>query len=1301
MIARRPVLVILGLLCVLVCVLAAGVASAGAAVPEFGSGPGSNPGEFRYPRGVAIDRASGDVYVADFLKNVVEKFDAAGGFLSAWGSAGEGAGEFADEAGASGVAIDNELGSLSYGDVYVVDWQNFRVEKFDSEGKFLLMFGGGVNEKSPGGDVCVAGEACKKGSEGSADGQFEWSYGGSNYIAVGPDGRVYVGDKARVQVFEPSGAWRENISLAGLSSTAKVYALAVDSSGDVFVKDEGVTGVREFEPDGSEVATQFDAGSTTVQSLAVNGSGDLFVGDSNGGFHLLEFDPAGGELESFGSKTLENSYGMAFAETSGELYVSGLREVSGPYGPIDEPKVWVFTPPPPGPFVEAGSVSVTAGLRGHAAFDALVNPEGSDTTYRYEYVDQAQFEVNGYASAASTSGVSIGSGFEGQQAHASVEGLIPGDTYHYRLLASNANGTVTGADQVFEEIPPALVDGPWAVDVTSSSATLAASIDPLGASTAYRLEWGASASYGHLLSGNVGEGMTQIQSSFQLQELVPGTTYHYRLVTVNEVGTIEGVDRTFTTQTAGGEHTLPDGRAWELVSPPDKKGAEIGPFDSLNEGRQNNVVQAANDGSGIAYPTEGPAVGENPASRSEESFVLSRRGAGGWSSTDIDMPRRNVKEGESAYSILKSSPGELPFFSPDLSSVIAEPSGNVTPLLSPEATERTLYVRDNTTGSYLPLVTPADVPPGTRFGGEESVIDTIAGSSENLTMQFLAATPDLGHVVFESPLALTSNAVAANPLGSRCEVNGKTVCGLPNLYEWGGGRLQLVSILPDGAQVTEEPPRPMLAGEGAYLKEGLAERPVSADGRWVAWSWGTPYGPEGTHYRGLYVRDMVDEKTFQVGGPDALYQSMSSDGAHVFFLEHGELYEYNTTTQTQLDLTSQHGAGEANAGVQESVSDISESGSYVYFVAKGVLARGGVSGEDNLYLLHENDGGWATTYIATLSREDEKSWRQETTLGGAPDLAEVSSRVSPDGRYLAFMSDRSLTGYDNLDANSGQPDEEVYLYDAVEDRLVCASCDPSGARPVGVLDATSTFEAPILTVDPLKSWGSGSGHWLAGSLPGWDTVNGPRALYQPRYLSDGGRLLFDSADALVPKDTNGLEDVYEYEPPSSSETLTSDSCTTSSPAFSSRSSGCVNLISSGTSGSESVFYDASESGDDVFFISTSRLVSSDYDDAYDVYDAHVCSAQAPCVAEPVSSPPCTSGDSCKAAPSPQPEIFGPAPSATFSGIGNVIEETKPSVVKHKRKAKAKPRKRTKQKKHKASRKARKTRAGGASGRRGK
>jgi hypothetical protein len=397
---------------------------------------------------------------------------------------------------------------------------------------------------------------------------------------------------------------------------------------------------------------------------------------------------------------------------------------------------------------------------------------------------------------------------------------------------------------------------------------------------------------------------------------------------------------------------------------------------------------------------------------------------------------------------------------------------------------------------------------------------------------------------------------------------------------------------------------------------------------------------------------------------------MSSNGSRVFYLEKGDLYEYDASTGAQTDLTANH-PGEVSAGVQEMVSDVSADGSYVYFVANGVLGDGAEHaakagscepepvrvGTCNLYMLRNNGSGWEEPrFIATLSSEDINSWYSEAA--GPPDLTRITSRVSPDGRYLTFMSNRSLTGYDNVDANptaQGARDEEVYLYDSLRGRLVCVSCAPSGARPRGV-----STEHELLVTPPGEAWAEpGRPHWLAGSLPGWQVDGGVDTAYQPRYLSDSGRLFFDSPEALVPQDTNGLEDVYQYEPPGVG------GCTGASATFNERLGGCVDLISSGTSSGESAFMDASEKGpgggaaEDVFFLASNRLTAADTDTGFDVWDAHVCSAAAPCARLPVSPPPCSSGDSCKAAPAPQPELFGAAPSATFSGAGNVVPAPAP------------------------------------------
>ncbi len=139
----------------------------------------------------------------------------------------------------------------------------------------------------------------------------------------------------------------------------------------------------------------------------------------------------------------------------------------------------------------------------------------------------------------------------------------------------------------------------------------------------------------------------------------------------------------------------------------------------------------------------------------------------------------------------------------------------------------------------------------------------------------------------------------------------------------------------------------------------------------------------------------------------------------------------------------------------------------------------------------------------------------------------MTSRVSPNGEWFAFMSRRSLTGYDNTDVHLGQPTEEVYLYNAVADQLVCASCNPSGVRPAGV--KYKTINGHLAGGD--RVWPDET--WLAATIPGWTPLSLSDALHQPRYLSNGGRVFFNSAEALVPQDVNGQIDVYEHSPPAS------------------------------------------------------------------------------------------------------------------------------------------------------------------------
>jgi hypothetical protein len=1138
---------------------------------------------------------------------------------------------------------------------------------------------------APADDVCSKAVDCVAGVEGekevgaNASGQFRWSFHGS-YVAVGPGGDVYVGDLARVQVFAETGAFKKEIPLEEpptlLPFYGQVTALAVDSTtGEMYVVENVVNGVHRFNASGTEVGA-FDMTSegSSIKGVALDAkTGDLYVEDCTPNceagpefpastYHFLKYDAkTGEELASFGSKTVQFAQGgMAFANAAEALYVAGSNSKG-------EPRVFVFTLPPAGPLIEPGSESGTPERHGAATLKADINPEGHATTYHLEYISEEQFQADGEAYGAGTVKTTESAPISGSSTELFEDNLVevnlpeatlvPGVTYHWRFVATDSlSQKTTGEGSTLEETSSAVIDGPWASEVTATSAKLAARIDPEGLSTVYHLQYGTSTAYEHEFSGNLSAGSAFVAVGYPVQELTPGTTYHYRVVTVNEcitgrTCTQDGADHTFTTRPRASEFALPDGRAWELVTPANTEGAVL---------ERQQPIRAASDGSAIVYGGSG-TLGGNAQSNVGGANVLSRRGPEGWASQDINTPVKPPAEGQTP-SVLATQRYDL--FSPDLASGLFDPQPGEEALTA-DALETTTYVRNLTcttgeaTSCYTPLLSSANTPPGTKLTRLVNHVG-FGGILTEDESNIVTSTPDLAHVVLGSPLVLAAGAHEYNPP--------ELIHGYGNLYEWNEGRLQLVDILPSGK--TNESQEALLAGQNT-VGSGDVPRAISSDGRRIAWTVGTPYGGR---FKALYVRDMADEKTVHIGGLSARYQTMSSDGSRVFFLEHGDLYEYHVApgvsydAGTTTDLTASHGPGELSAGVQEFVTDVSEDGSYVYFVATGVLSSArsatgekALAGGDNLYVLHNEGGTWeAPQFIARLSSEDEKSWGFHEPGSGSDRLSDVVSRVSPDGRYLAFMSSRSLTGYDNVDLNpeaKGARDEEVFLYHAPlrsageSGSLICASCDPSGARPHGVPGVES-----LATTFTHPEW---LGHWLAGNLPSWESGNGRtnQMEYQPQYLSDSGRLFFNSPIALAPHDTNGLEDVYQYEPAGVGG---ASGCASSSATFNAHTGGCLDLISSGQSAFESAFMDASESGNDVFFLTSERLTSADIDTGYDVWDAHVCSASSPCPTPRVSSPPC-SEESCRGTASPQPELFGPPPSATFSGAGNVGPASKPAA----------------------------------------
>jgi hypothetical protein len=1072
-------------------------------------------------------------------------------------------------------------------------------------------------------------------------------------------------------------------------------------NGDVFVEQLSPSEIDVFEPVSGGLpgaykflhtitGTPTGPGKAIVplgraREMAVDGgTGELYVVEDGAGV-VDEFGPAGAYLSQ-----IPGTPSGRFPEGAG-VGVDGVTHdvLVGNAG--GSPALAVFGADIPIPDVEVleppeGVTATGATLRGE------VDPDGNgEASCEFEYGltssygNQVECEHH------------VPNGPSKVEVHSKRVGdLQPDMTYHYRLDGtSRVNGHTNdgnGAEDegTFTTTGPGL-HGESVSEVASTAVSLDATINPNGLPTSYYFQYVDPATEGVARTEAcpptgtakcptipatpeaLGSVSGDQHVSQRLQGLSPGHEYHYRVLVVSEppgepAETFTEPDKTFTTQPPASGFALPDGREWELVTPPDKHGA-------TPRERSNGVTQASLSGGAISYLTTKPIEEDAPGYGVIFEQVLSTRGRGGWESQDISAPHAEPPQATAGEGY------EYRTFSEDFSSALVEPFGEFTSLkpdVFPPDTEPTPYLRHDFTCAsspstcYEPLLTAApgyaDVPPGTHFGPTVAVLPG---------WSVMATTPDLTHVI-----------LGETGYGSKQPLkNG----GSPQaLYEWsagapfGEGQLQLVSVLPDGT-----PTSGTIGTASIKESNGNAARAVSDDGARVVW---INTGDGGLYLTDTALPETATQRSVRLDVPEAgchecgggnvapILQTMNNEGSRVFFSDKQqllpgagageELYECAIVIEAGAPRCELHAVAPGAGLLGTTIVGASEDGDYIYFVSNAGIGHGAVNGNCatgtdfnsheeevewkratpatacNLYMVHYASGaGWEPpVLVGVLSGDDVPAWAWKPD--GRP------ARVSPDGQWLAFMSNRSLTGYDNRDMHSGRPDEEVFLYHArsgAAGGLVCASCDPTGARPAGF----EVGEPSLQRLATSEEWPKYA--WLAGSIPGWTGYTLFTALYQSRYLFDSGRLFFNSSDALVPQDVNSQVDVYEYEPPNTApEPPPNDSCTTDSATYNIATGGCVNLISSGTSHQESGFYDASATGDDAFFLTTESLVPQDPGGALSIYDAHVCNAEGiPCTQATATPAECTTTDACRTAPSPQPGIFGAPATATFTGPGNL------------------------------------------------
>ena len=1257
---RKPVSVGLVVLCALAGVLLASSVPVSAAkihqfTASFGE-PGTEPGKFSEPSGVAVEEVAlaqaGDVYVVDKGGNRVERFDAEGAFEGEFTGSATPAKAFS---GPEGIAIDNSTNPLdpSRGDIYVVDRGNKVVDKFSPEGAYLGQITEGAGGAPLDEILSVAVDA-----EGTV-----WVYQESKEIADYTDGEPNAFVESREMPFGTSAGFAVDGQDDLYANRGSEEMAKLNSSGELLIE---AMNVKEGE---TASGAAVDLSSNNVYTAT----------NSEGTWSVAEFDEAAGctaqgscshpppdaLIERFGSGAIVQGGGIAVNASTGSVYVADRG--------TDQVRIFASVPLP----------TVTTGVASNAHLEAAtlhgtVNPEGEALTQcRFEYGTTSSY---GEEAPCAQSVGEIGSGSSPVPVSANLLSLTPRTTYHYRLVATNAFGSTEGEDGTLFTTSAPVVEDETTTSIGVTEAALTAKVDAAGIATSYRVEFGTTSSYGKSTAEvSLGAARVAVSAPAHLTGLTPSTTYHFRYVAVNELEEeVVGEDETFATAPSGTGITgaegcpnrtlagfspfLPDCRAYELVSS-DSPGEVYVPKDHVLLGREEDIptslpMQASSAGDAAAYVGDPGSTGGTGSVGSGlgDEFISSRGADGHWRVQTV-TPQSAVED--------ETTAPEFSAFSADLSTGVftAYPSvaNHLSSIASPGGPPDcfVLYLRDS--GGYHALFTET-MQPGScgRIEGFSLQSLLFAGGNEGAT-----SGDRFRDLLLQTPAALSPSAEPAVEEGAG-----------NNLYESIGGAVHLVNVLPKGESVPNAVFGGPAIGSNDYPDFDHA---ISADGSRIFWTdLDTTSGPENpAGLTRLFAREDPSSpaaSTVQLdvpeGGPGApgggRFWTASGDGSKVLFTDESKLttdstaepgmanlylYDFNEPPSARLsDLTPAVGAG------VQGVIGASNDGSYVYFVAEGVLAsnknterdtaetraceeaegnlqRGTPSEEEarghlpagigcNLYVLHDGE----TKFIAALARKDDNvvSGRraQQVTAGDwQPELGARTAQVTPDGRGLVFESTQRLTGYDNsnlIEFIGGdeipRPEHavEVFAYDAASGAsgtLRCASCAPSGERPVQEANGVGAGTFLPVTASP-----SSVRRWIS---------------------ADGTRVFFNSSQPLVPQDSNGLQDVYEWEREG----------TSGCPAATSSSGGCVFLLSGGQSSDSSFFIDSDLTGNNAFFAHRGQLAQVGAPEGkMDLLDARVGGGF------PESSLACT-GTGCQGVP-PAPPRFATPSSATFSGPGN-------------------------------------------------
>jgi hypothetical protein len=775
-----------------------------------------------------------------------------------------------------------------------------------------------------------------------------------------------------------------------------------------------------------------------------------------------------------------------------------------------------------------------------ATLNGSLNPDGMSTAYHFDYGVDPDYGLSTVdQSAGSGSGSEMLPGKE-------LADLQPGRIYHYRLVATNELGTTRGPDRTFVTPTSPRIFAQRTRNLTETSVDLQAKVNPLGFDTSYQFEYGTGATYGSTSGAGTLTASDEPQDvETHLAELMPGVTYHFRIVATNQWGTARSPDTTFSffppdcpnahirQQTSA--NYLPDCRAYELVSPENANGTQIIPGDSMSQWFNGTGGGGSAYGQNITYEQYSQDYAGLASKPSRFSFFASGSGMEGAEVPntigDLYVSTRTDHGWKSAYPGVRGDEyfgGSHPQCSLKLDECLE------FPILGSPGTEEPR--QDN-----APIA--ADATTGRSLGRLPSNYATIPDQGE--FTGWGQASGDFSHYVFSSLDRLFAVGGATTEPGSVYDNDLET------------DTVEIVSRLPNGEPIPSEPGAAEHEDYGAQFEEFVnhdyLEVPaVSTDGshiligarigaRCESASREERCGGEDREMH-LYMR-VNDAMTYDVSQGHAVFLlGMTDTGSAVIFSSREplvaedtdtstDLYRWNENTNDLVLLSQGNGQGDSDdcaAGWTEQcdVQPMSTcttawtySCNYNHFednnsnqlpddphpfmsrrpeVDSGIARKSGdvlfespeqldptnpgVPGQRNLYEYRNGD----VHYVATFD----------------PGSGTERFDISTDGSHVAFLTDSRLTAYDNTSTGEvlcdvtfnltagtlNTPCDEMYSYDAETGDLRCVSCNPTGEPPMG--DVTASASGP--------------------------------------FISDDGRTFFNTPDALVPEDTNGLIDVYEF-----------------------------------------------------------------------------------------------------------------------------------------------------------------------------